>query len=234
VGQVAIQVGSWVGTLGPVGDRGLELQGVLGAEVPFADRLSAIAWLGAQRHRDGELDPRDAVVGVSWTAVSRDDLVVRLQPGLNLPTGGLGSGFYFTPLSTGSVDPYLTADATYGSAWLVGGAVVARTSLYPGFDRRLQGTFLRADLRGARRLGIAIPWVGLSAVRQLPSDPVGAVPDFSELALGAGAVVNVSDRWSVMGQLRGALWASDGAERQLAGGVSARTVIGKRRGDDEH
>ena len=228
MGQVALQAGTWVGTVG----SGAEAQGVLGVEVPFADRFAAIGWAGVQRRVNGDLDPRDAVVGVSWRAVARDDLVVRLQPGLNLPTGGIGSGLYFTPLSTASVDPYLVADATYGSQWLVGGLLVGRASLYPGFDRIRQGAFTRVDLRGARRLGVAIPWIGASAVRQFPSAPAGAVPDFGELAAAAGVVFNVADRWSVAGQVRAPVWASANAERQIAGGLSVRTVIGKRAGDD--
>lgn len=229
MGRVALQAGTWLGTVG----SGIETQGVLGAEVPFAPRWTATGWLGVQRHVGGQIDPRDAVLGASWTAVSRDDLVVRLQPGLNLPTGGIGSKLYFTPLSTASVDPYLVADATWGGTWLVGGLAVARASLYPGWDRIRQGAFGRLDLRGARRLGPAVPWIGLSAVRQLPSGPVGAVPDFGELAATAGLVANLDERWSLTAQLRAPLWRSTEAERQFAGGLSVRTVLGRTRDDHD-
>jgi hypothetical protein len=223
---VAAQIATWVGTVG----AGVEVGTVLGAEVALAERWSGVAWVGAQRHPDGSVDPRDAILGASFVAVDRPDLVVRLQPGLNVPTGGIGSQLYFTPLSTASVDPYLVADAVYGSAWLVGLSTVARVPLVDGWDRLRQGPFLRADLRGARRLGAFVPWVGASGVRQLPSDPAGAVPDFSELAATAGTVANLSDRWSLTAQLRFPLWAPAPVERQVAGGLSVRWVIGRRSG----
>lgn len=227
---MALQAGTWIGSM-PVG---VEVQGMFGVEVPFSHRLGAVGWLGAQRQTDGSLDPRDAVVGLNWVAVSNDTLVVRLQPGLNLPTGGIGSGLYFTPLSTASVDPYLVGDVVVGGTWLGALSVVARAPLYDGWDRLRQGPFVRADLRGARRWGLAVPWVGLSAVRLFPSDPPRAAPDLSELAVTAGSVFNVAPRWSLTGQLRAPLAVSEGAVRQVAGGLSVRWVVGKPSEDHEH
>lgn len=219
--------------MGSVGE-GVEIGTVLGGELTFAPRLAAVTWLGLQRRSDGAIDPRDAIVGVSWIAVSEPTLVVRVQPGLNLPTGGLGSQLYFTPLSTASVDPTLTADVVYGATWLVGVSAVSRISLYDGWDRRRQGAFVRADLRLARRLGVLVPWVGTSAVDQLPSDPEGSVPRFGELAATVGTVVNLADRWSLTGQLRVPLWRSSEAELQVSGGLSVRWVVGPREhGPDE-
>lgn len=225
---MALQTGVWVGPL----PTGLELQGMLGIEVPFYDRVGGVAWVGAQRHPDGGIDPRDAVVGVNWVPVARPDLVVRLQPGLNVPTGGLGTGFYFTPLSTASFDPYVMGDLVVGSTWLGSLSVVARTPLYDGWDRLRQGPFVRTDLRAARRVGPAVPWLGLSAVRLFPSDPVGAAPDLTELAATGGAVVNASKRWSITAQLRLPLAVSAGAVRQLAGGASVRWVVGRSKHPD--
>lgn len=225
-GSVAVQSGLWAGTL----PGGLEIQGIAGIEVPLWPRLSAVAWGGLQRHTDGSLDPRDATLAALWLPVSSPRLTVRLRPGLSIPTGGIGSGLYFTPLSTASVDPWLSADGVYGEAWLASASLIGRIPLYDGWDRRRQGPFLRGDLRGARRLGFGVAFLGLSAVRQAPSDPVGSVPDFSELAATAGGVANLSERWSATVQLRLPLWASAEATRQLSGGLGLRAVIDPRGG----
>lgn len=208
---------------------------MLGAEVPLVPRLAAIGWMGVQRHTDGNIDARDAVLGVAITPLARDTLVLRLQPGINIPTGGIGSQLYFTPLSTASVDPYLVTDLVYGSTWLAGLSTVGRASLYDGWDRRRQGLFGRLDLRGARRLGIAVPWLGLSLVGQGEASPVGSVPSFAELAATVGSVFNIDDRWSLTTQLRGPLWRSSAAQMQFSGGLSVRFVVGKPAGEeDEH
>lgn len=221
-GQVALQVGTWFGGL----STGLEAQAIAGIEVPVSHRVAGVVWAGAQRHPGGEIDPRDATVAAMWLPVLRDDLVVRVQPGVSIPTGGLGSQLYFTPLSTASVDPWLSADMVVGAAWLAGVSTVVRVPVYDGWDRIRQGPFLRADVRGSRRLGDVVPFVGASLVRQAPSSPVGAAPDFAEVAGTLGTVANLSERWSLTGQLRVPAWVSDGAVRQLSGGVSVRAVIG--------
>lgn len=225
-----MQLGSFAGLVG----EGVEVSALLGAEIPVLPGLAAVTWLGAQRHSDGSLDPRDAVIGAAWTPLSTDTLVLRLQPGLNLPTGGLGSELYFTPLSTASVDPYLVADAVYGASWLLGATAVGRASLYDGWDRRRQGLFGRLDVRGARRIGVTVPWLGLSIVGQGQADPVGSVPSFAELALSVGSVFNLGDRWSLTSQIRGPLWRSEQAELQLSGGLSARMVVGKASEEGGH
>ena len=217
-----MQLGTWFGGLA----TGLEAQALVGVEVPVSHRVAGVVWAGAQRHPDGQLDARDATVAVMWLPVLRDDVVVRVQPGLSIPTGGLGSQLYFTPLSTASVDPWVSADLVVGAAWLGSASVVARVPVYDGWDRIRQGPFLRADLRGARRLGVAVPFVGASVVRQAPSAPAGAAPDFAEVAGTLGSVVNLSERWSMTGQLRVPAWVSAGGVRQVSGGVSVRAVIG--------
>lgn len=227
-GQVALQSGLWAGAL----PEGLELQGIVGVEVPLGSRVAVVGWGGVQRHADGSLDPRDATVAALWLPISSPRLMVRLQPGLSIPTGGIGSGLYFTPLSTASVDPWLSADVVYGEGWLGSASLIGRVPLYDGWDRRRQGPFVRGDLRGARRLGFGVAFLGASAVRQAPSDPVGAVPDFAELAATAGAVANLAERWSATAQLRLPLWASAEATRQLSGGLSVRAVLGSRGGGE--
>ncbi len=229
-GQVALQGGLWAGS----GASGLTTQGLVGVEVPLSHRVSVVGWGGLQRQADGALDVRDATLAALWLPISRPDLMLRLQPGLSIPTGGIGTGLYFTPLSTASVDPWLSADLVYGSRWMIGGSAIARVPLYDGWDRRRQGPFLRSDLRGARRVGPGVVFLGASAVRQAPSAPVGAAPSFSELASTAGGVVNLSERWSATAQRRLTLWATEGTQRQLSGGLSARSVIGSPPEGHEH
>lgn len=210
---------------------------MLGGEVVLRRSVAGIAWVGARvPFADGPVALRDSVLGVSWVPLATDRGVVRVQPGINVPTGSIdadGDGqMYFTPLSTSSFDPYVVADAVVGTTWLAGGSVVARAPLYAGWDRRRQGVFGRVDARLSRRIRDAVPWVGLSAVRQFPSEPVGSVPEFSELAATVGLVVNAGPEWSVTGQLRGPLWTSEGAERQLSAGLAVRRVL--RRREPEH
>ncbi|MCO4748211.1 MAG: hypothetical protein KC912_25680 [Proteobacteria bacterium] len=230
-GQAALQLGTWMGVF----PTGVETQLFVGAEVPVSERLTPFAYGGVHRHADGQIDARDTNIGVGWMAVTQPKLTVRLRPGLSLPTGALSNGFLFTPLSTSSVDPWLAVDTMYGSTWLVGGTIVARVPLMKGWDKIHQGPFARLDLRASRRIGIAVPWIGVSGVHQSRSIPEGASPSFQEVAAAAGAVFSPLDRWSFTVQTRVPLVVSTGTARQLTGGVSARWVVGKKPEDeDEH
>jgi hypothetical protein len=213
---------------------GIESSALLGAEVPLSHRVGILGFGGMQRHADGTLDPRDASLGVSWTPFSRPEYVLRLVAGLNIPTGGIGSGLFITPLSTASFDPVLMADTVWGRTWLASGTLVARVPVYDGWDQIRQGTFLRVDVRGARRIGDVVPWLGVSGVRQFASDPRGAAPDLEEIAGTAGAVANLSPRWSLTGQMRGSLLVSEGTERQLSGGLTLRVVVGNHAHEHAH
>jgi hypothetical protein len=214
--------------------EGIETQAMAGLEVPFTHDLGVLAFGGVHRHADGSLDPRDAVAALSWVPVSRDTLVVRLLPGVNIPTGGVGSGIYATPLSTASFDPWLTGDVVVGGTWLAALTAVARVPLYAGWDQIRQGTFLRTDLRGAHRFGDVVPWLGVSGVRQFPSDPAGAVPDASELAGTAGGVANLSARWSITAQMRVSLLTTEDLPRQTSGGLTVRAVVGSPSHKHDH
>jgi len=229
-GRVAIQAVGWLAGM----PTGVEAQALLGAEVPLTRRVGVTGWGGLQRHADGSFDPRDAVVAAAWTPVSTPEAVLRIHPGLNIPTGGIGQGLNFTPLSTASFDPFLMVDGVLGRTWLGSTTLIARLPLYKGWDLVRQGPFFRADLRGARRIGDVVPWLGLSGVRQLASDPRGASPDFAEIAATAGAVANLSPRWSLTGQARVSLAVTEGTVRQVSGGLAARFVVGKAAHDHEH
>ncbi|MBX2797379.1 MAG: hypothetical protein KTR31_06925 [Myxococcales bacterium] len=229
-GQVAVQTGVWVGSMA----TGIESQALVGVEVPWSHRASAVAWVGVQRHSDGSFDPRDATVAAMWIPVSEPNLMVRVQPGLSIPTGGIGGGLAFTPLSTASVDPWMAADVVAGSTWLASLGGIVRVPVYQGWDRIRQGPFLRVDLRGARRVGVTVPFLGLSGVRQMPSAPEGAAPDFGEVATTAGAVVNLAERWSLTAQLRVPLVVTEGVLRRPSGGLAVRAVVGSAPEGHEH
>lgn len=213
---------------------GIESSAIFGAEVPLSHRVGVTAIGGVQRHADGTLDPRDGSVGVTWVPISRPEAVLKVATGLNIPTGGIGSGLFITPLSTASFDPLVMADAVVGATWLGSATVVARVPLYDGWDQIRQGAFLRLDTRGARRIGDVVPWLGLSGVRQLASDPRGAAPDFAEIAGTGGAVANLSPRWSLTGQVRASLLVTDGVQRQLSGGLAVRVVAGAHEHEHAH
>lgn len=231
-GQYAVQLGAWIGA--PRG--GITAQLGLRAEVPFSHRLGASVLGGIQRELDGSIVPRDTIVAATWVPVSTDELSVRLQPGISLPTGGLNRDLLFTPMSTSSFDPWIGADVYYGRAWLVGVSGVARVPVYRGWDLRRQGPFVRGELRGARRMGGWVPSAGLSVARQAPAVPDDALntPDFADLAAVAGALVNISERASVAGMVRAPLWASEGSPRVFAGGATLRWVIGNPPEGHEH
>ena len=213
---------------------GLETQFFLGGEVTVAERVAPFAYGGIHIHADGEVDIRDANVGVSWTPYWSPEFVLRVRPGLSVPTGGLTNSFLFTPLSTSSLDPWLAVDALAGKEWLFGSALVARTPLYEGWDQVRQGPFLRGDVRMSRRFSFGVPWLGLSGVRQAPSTPVGASPSFAELAMLAGSVFHPHERWSVTVQLRVPVAVTEGAVNAVSGGVAVRRVVGAREVEDHH
>ncbi|TNE87147.1 MAG: hypothetical protein EP330_19455 [Deltaproteobacteria bacterium] len=222
-------MGTWIGAF----PNGIETQLFLGGEVTVRPRVAPFAYGGVHRHASGEVDLRDSNVGLVWTPVWTPNAMLRFRPGLSLPTGGLTSSFLFTPLSTASIDPWLAADWMVGGTWIVGGSLVTRVPLYDGWDLRRQGAFTRADGRLSRRLGLAVPWLGLSVVHQAKSRPAGASPDFAELAASAGSVFALHERWSVTAQLRLPLVVTAGTARQLTGGVALRWVVGNRDRDED-
>lgn len=167
---------------------------------------------------------RDALVTTPIRLVDEPDTVVRVHPGLSLPLGSVQEGAAFRPLSTGSVDPWLGSDVMVGGAWLGMGSVQARTPVYVGSDERLQGLFVRADGRVARRLGASVVWAGVSYAR-VGADDRGS-GSFEEVAAIAGAVVAAGDAWSVSGVTRVPLWIEGGSEDySFSAGINLQTVL---------
>ncbi len=222
-GQVAVQVSELGGF--PVG--GPSLRSGLRLQTALSKRTTVMVGSGLLRDSAGDLSMLDTRLNVGLQAVSTDSVVVQLTPGVTLPTGAAGANFYYTELSTASVDPTFSVDVVGGAAWVGIGQVYARVPLYDGSDLRRQGPYLSVDGRLGRRLDKVVPYLGLGAVRQLPSDPVGASPDFTELYSHTGAVINLADKWSATGTVRLPMWSSQGATYRFAVGASLKTVLGK-------
>ena len=115
-------------------------------------------------------------------------------PGVALPTGTIGAGGDFTPLSTGSVDPWLTTSAVVGTGWLVTGLGQLRPVLYEGRDGVHQGSYWRGDLAVARRFNDHVVRLGLSSA--------GVMSDFAELSISAGGVINLNEEFAVVPWVR--------------------------------
>ena len=209
----------------PVG--GPSLRSGLSLQTALSKRASVRVGSGVLRETDGDWLLLDTRLGVSVQAVSTPELVVQVTPGFTLPTGSVGAGFYYTEVSTASVDPTLSVELVGGGAWVGIGQVYARVPLYDGSDLRRQGPYLSADGRLGRRFDKVVPFVGLGAVRQMPSDPVGASADFTELYSHVGGVFNLADKWSATGTVRVPVWSTDGAIYRVAVGASLKTILGK-------
>ena len=196
-----------------------------GARYALGSAWSVGANIGMQW--DTDLGPRlrDASLSGTYLAVNRSNLVVRLRPGLSLPTGTSPQGLGVLPGASKSVDPRLGGDVVFGGTWLVSLSLDARVPVYEGSDERRQGAFGSVGIRGARRISDkAVPWVGLSAVGST-QDSRGS-GEFGELSLVAGSVYNVSEFWSLNAQLRVPVWtsASDLPYRFAAGLGVARVI----------
>jgi len=229
-GQIAVQITAMAGAM----EGGLEAHGYAGVEVPWSHTAGLVAFSGVARHSDGSVDLRDTTVGVDYVPVSEPTLTWRLQPGLSIPTGGIGQGFAFTALSTQSFDPRLQTDLVMGGNWLVALKGLAHVPLYDGGDRRRQGALFRGDLRLLKRVGDFVPWIGASAVRRLPSAPVGAAPDMTDLAASVGSVFTPHERWAVVGQVRAPLWVAEGTMSPVALILGVRRVNGSPPEGHEH
>lgn len=220
-GQAALTTGLWTGVM----PNGVETIGFLGVEVPVHEKVSVDLLAGLQRHADGSLDARDALLSASWLAVTKPGIFFRVRPGISIPTGGLGT-LRFTSISTSSVDPWIGTDLLLGSTWVGGVSTVLRVPVYAGWDKQRQGLFGRVDLRVARRFETWLPMIGVSTVGQGPSSPKGASPSFGEISATAATMFHPHDRWSVTLQGRLPVWTSGTWVPSF--GLAVRTVVGKR------
>ncbi len=210
--------------LAGAGSKGVEAQFGGQVEVGILPWMSGLASGGAQRWDSGAVDPRDGRIALGFKPVREAALTLSIEPGVSLPLGSVGAPLGFVPLSTGSVDPWLSATLIGGGAWLGVVSVEGRAPLYAGRDGVVQGPFGRADLLGARRFGTVVPWLGVSTVgRTAGSNDTGA---FWEISPVAGATWGFADRWA--GSLTLRVPVLGGAEYAVAGGLSVRAVIGKR------
>jgi len=229
-GQVGLQAGVTSGF--PAGGPFFLLG--LGGDVAVSHKVAPRLDWGIVRRPDGSVDLRDLRLGSQIVLTDAPTFTVRLQPGVVLPTASAAANYYYTDLSTGSVDPTLAAEAVGGSTWLGSVRVSARVPLYDGADRIRQGPFFGADTRLARRIGSVVPFVGASALRQLPSVPVGAAPDFTEVAATGGVVVAPWDTSSLVPHVRVPLYNPNGLSYGLAVGMVFRTIVGGPPDGHEH
>lgn len=210
--------------MGGVTPTGVEGMAGLRGELSVGNGLGVVVAGGAQRWSDGDIDLRDGLLAMSWAALASDKLIVRVQPGVGVPLGAVGSPLAFQSLSTGSFDPWVTGSVVYGGAWLGLASVEARVPLYAGFDGVRQGWFGRSDLALARRFSKVVATVGGSAVtRTEGEDPAGA---FGELAVTAGAVWAPVDRWSF--SLNGRVPFVGVTHYTFAVGLGVTAVVGKK------
>ncbi len=197
-----------------------------GLTVPLSDQLHLTGRGGVFRNSNGTLTARDGQLGAAWFAVSGAAFTVKVRPGISLPLGGVAAGLEFTMLSSGSVDPVLGVDLLVGGAWMVATSIEGRVTLYPGFDEIRQGPYGRLDVKVARRLGEAVLFAGISGVGQRRYD--NGVGAFAEISPVAGAVLAVSERWSLTAQARVPVWTDTTPHPYFAaGGVGVTRVVGK-------
>lgn len=197
----------------------------LRAEVPVSQTVAPAMLAAFHRRRDGKVVFRDIIANAGVRVLQDDTLTVVVRPGLRLPTGGLAEGLSFTPLSTASIDPWLSVDAIAGSTWMLIGGLQGQAPLYRGWDDRRQGAYGRADLRGARRIGAGVIWAGGSLVGRLEDDL--GTGSFTEGAAIGGAVWAVHQRWSISGQARVPIYMSPQRQYDAALGVGVTWVVGK-------
>ncbi|MFT4624546.1 MAG: hypothetical protein ACI8PZ_003205 [Myxococcota bacterium] len=221
-----MELGSFVTAVSP----GVEAQLALSARIPLSDRVALRPVISMNRSSKGNIAARDGLLLVPIRLVDTATTRLSVSPGLNLPIGSVGAGTQFTPLSTGSVDPWLGVDAISGSAWLVSASVAVRTPLYAGTDGVRQGPYVRTALRGARRIGQGgAAWLGVSPVVGTPSsDGRGS---FAEVAAVAGGTIPLGATWALTPQTRVPLWQVT-SSYAVSFGLSVSAVIGGNAGDD--
>jgi len=186
---------------------------------------------GLLRTAAGPVRVRDLQLGARLLPVRADTLLVAVEPGVSLPTGSIGADAGPLPTTSGSVDPTLKADLVAGARWLGLVGVQGRLPLIEGRDGLRQGAFGRADLRGAVRQGIAVPWLGVSGLRQAPhANGAGAL---WEVAAIAGVSVELSETTGLGALVRVPLWTDASQRYAVAPGLSVRQVLGGS-GDEAH
>lgn len=168
------------------------LQLNVGVRVPLTGRVSLSALTAGRYHQGWQA--RDTLLAAPIRVVDKPGGFWIIGPGVALPTGTLGVDGDFTPLSTGSVDPWLTTSAVVGSGWLATGLAQLRPVLHEGRDGVHQGSYWRADLAVARRFNDNVVRVGLSSA--------GVMGDFSELSVSAGGVINLNKEFAVVPWVR--------------------------------
>ena len=198
---------------------GLVKQGQLGVEVAATERWSIRADALALQIPTMGTNLLDASLSAP-VSLGSESVRFRVTPGVSLPSGALGADGIATMRSSGSIDPTFSADLTTGGSLVGIGMLSARTPLFDGRDGVRDGVFVRTDLLGGYRVGSLVPLTGLSWLHQAP-DALGA-RDYSELAVVAGSVAHLSERWGLDARLRIPVMG----ETPLVGVLRVTTVVG--------
>jgi len=215
-----------LGGLGIFGPGGTAAQLGLRGEIGVTESVLPTINAGLLRTLAGPVLVRDLQLGARTLPVRTADVVLAIEPGLSLPTGSIGADAGPLPTTSGSVDPTLKADLIVGAKVLGLAGVQARFPVIEGRDGLRQGPFARADLRGAVRQGIAVPWLGTSLLRQAPhADGRG---DLWEVAVTAGVSIELSDTTGVGALVRVPVWTDATAPYSVAPGLSVRQVLGRK------
>ncbi len=213
-----------LGTLGIFGSGGSAVQLGLRGEVSVAKGVLPTVNAGMLRTMEGQVRVRDLQLGVRWLPVSKDTLLVAVEPGVSVPLGSVGADAGPLPTTSGSVDPTAKADLVAGARVLGLVGVQARAPLAEGRDGLRQGPYARVDLRGGLRQGIAVPWVGVSGLRQAPHG--NGAGSLWEVAGIAGVSLSVSETTGVGALVRVPLWSDASEPYWVAPGLSVRQVVG--------
>ena len=207
-------------------------------EMPLTRRLGVALTLPTQASR-GSFGLRDGLLSVPVRWVDRPNMNVRSHFGLNLPFGSTGKSAPFRMISTGSLDPWLSVDALYGSGWLALVSAQVRVPVVEGTDGERQGIYGRFDGRLARRVASSTVWVGASFVDVGESgcgpSSMCTFPEgygaFREVAVVSGGSVPLSPRYSITVHVRVPTWVrTNGHSYFFSGGLAANVVLGKPRG----
>lgn len=173
-------------------------------EAPITPGAALSLATGVFADSGGQLALRDTLLAAGFTPIREPTAVLRVRPGVWLPTGSAVTGLEATVLTTGSLDPALSADLTVGGAWIGLFGMSGRLPVYAGADHVRQGAFGRLDARLARRVGGGAVAVGASVAGQV--DRGAPLDGFTELAALATAVVPLDTRTALEAGLRVPVW----------------------------
>ncbi len=193
-------------------------------EIAINSRISASLTASGQRWTNGSYALRDGFLDASFDVINEPSRVLRVKPGLTLPLGTVTSDTSFSPMTTGSFDPWLQLEGLVGGTWIGGLNLTLRAPVYRGTDGVRQGTRLRIDAKGARRTARGVGWAGVTSTAQTG----GEVYDSAsiEVEVAGGWFFDISDRWGLGLDVRIPVYQRTAYRMEyiVAGGLSVTRV----------